>query len=138
MSSFTAPLEVRKIIIKKYDKHFGLIPFEKKIQKWRTLREFTYFLGNELSYESITVPEGFVTDFASVPKGLWNIFPPDGIYSQAAVLHDYLYQKKIYSRKKSDQIFLEAMEVLGVSLWKRRIMYRALRMFGWYAWKFGI
>jgi len=121
MSSFNEPLTVTKIN-----------------GRWRVARPFRYYIGELNSSDFIDIPEGFETDFASVPRGLWNIFPPDGEYTQAAVLHDYLYnQRKKHgrTRKECDQIFLEAMEVLGVPWWKRRLMYRAVRSFGWIPWK---
>ena len=118
MSSFTDPLIVKKL----------------KNMIWVVEREFYYFVGSEDSKESIRVPNGFITDFASVPRPFWIIFPPDGQYTQAAVLHDYLYYFHLYDRKKSDYIFLEAMKVLEVSWWKRRVMYRAVRMFGGLVW----
>ena len=37
--------------------------------------------------------------------------------------------------KESDRVFLESMGVLSVPLWKRRVMFRAVRMFGWLCWK---
>ena len=79
----------------------------------------------------IVVPENFVTDFASVPRMLWALIPPWGMYGKAAVVHDFLYESHQFSRKISDEIFLEAMEELNVPLWKRRAMYRAVRLFGW-------
>lgn len=78
----------------------------------------------------ITVPRGFVTDYASVPRGLWNIFPPHGKYSAGAVVHDYLYRRTLMDRAICDRVFLEAMEVLGVSWFSRRVIYRAVRLFG--------
>ena len=39
----------------------------------------------------ITVPAGFVTDFASTPRAIWAILPPTGRYQLAAVVHDFLY-----------------------------------------------
>ena len=119
MSSFTDKLVVSKVSRK----------------MWRVERTFDYHVGSEDSKEVVTVPIGFLTDFASVPRIFWAILPPDGEYTQAAVVHDYLYNSRIYNRKKSDSIFIEAMKVLGVSLWKRRIMYRAVRMFGWIPWR---
>ncbi len=122
MSSFTKPLTVTKL-------SNGL---------WEVSRSFTYYVGEEGSKEKIRVPIHFKTDFASVPRPFWIIIPPDGEYSQAAVLHDYLYYTQginnKYSRVQSDKIFLEGMEVLNVSLWKRLVMYRAVRMFGWLPW----
>lgn len=114
MSSFTKPLIVKKLID----------------GRWEVAKGFTYHLGYNKSGDVVRVPKGFKTDFASVPRLFWSIIPPDGKYSQAAVLHDYVYQKHTFERKKCDQIFLEAMKVLGVSWWKRRTMYRAVRLFG--------
>ena len=119
MSSFTEPLVVRKI-----DSHL-----------WMTERAFSYDVGWEGNDEKVTVPVGFRTDFATVPWGLWNVFPPDGEYSQAAVLHDYLYYVQVYTRYKSDLIFYEAMGVLGVPGWRRSMMYMAVRMCGWLGWR---
>lgn len=123
MSSFTEPLIVKKL----------------KGRMWEVTRSFDYYVGEENSNDKITVSKGFITDFASVPRPFWIVVPPDGQYSQAAVLHDYLYRmqkvgRNRRSRKECDQIFLEAMSVLNVPLWKRRIMYRAVRMFGWIPW----
>lgn len=78
----------------------------------------------------IVVPRDFVTDFASVPRGLWNLFPPNGPYTPAAVVHDYLYRWTEHDRKLCDEVFLEAMEVLKVGWWTRQLMYRAVRLFG--------
>ena len=80
------------------------------------------------------VPSGFITDFASVPRGLWNIFPPHGRYSKAAVLHDYLYRFSKLTRKRCDEIFLECMTAIGVPYIKRYLMYWGLRVGGWAAW----
>src|SRR5690348_10982093 len=78
----------------------------------------------------IRVPVGFVTDYASVPRGLWNLFPPNGRYAPAAVVHDYLYRRTLLDRGVCDQILSEGMEVLGVSWLTRHLIYRAVRMFG--------
>ena len=118
MSSFTKPLTVTKV----------------KNRIWRVEREFTYHIGSENGSESVTVKEGFETDFASVPRIFWRILPPDGQYTQAAVLHDFLYNQQLFPRKKCDGVFLEAMEVLEVPKWKRLMIYRAVRIFGWMYW----
>lgn len=118
MSSFTEPLTVTKI--------------DKRL--WKVAKAFTYFIGTKNSNEYVTVPKGTITDFASVPRIFWSIFPPDGTYTQAAVLHDYLYKVQIYTRSKSDRIFLESMKVLGVSWWRRRTMWLAVRLFAWIPW----
>lgn len=108
--------------------------------KWRTDRQFTYFVGTKISGIKIVVPKGFVTDLASVPWPASMLIPKSGRFNQSAVLHDFLYSKRgkvnnrEYSRAKCDLIFLEAMQVLGVHWFKRKIMYRAVRLGGWAAW----
>lgn len=81
-----------------------------------------------------TVPVGFVTDFASIPRVFWPIVGPYGRHTRAAILHDWLYQSKIVSRSEADAIFRRAMKELGVEDWKRWGMWLALRTFGWWAW----
>jgi len=83
----------------------------------------------------ITVPKGFKTDFASVPRFFWRILPPWGKYSEAAVVHDFLYSIGSMTRLLADKEFKYLMMRIGVSWWKRNVMYLAVRMFGYIAWK---
>lgn len=98
--------------------------------EWELLSPFSYHVGQYPSDDVITVPAGFVTDLASIPRLFWSVLPPHGRYAKAAIIHDYLYVEAIKTREYADKVFLEAMEVLGVSWVKRRIMYAAVRMFG--------
>ncbi len=125
MSSFLTPLVVT--------------PLDDGIN-WQVDKPFEYRIGGEMSSEVITVPVGFITDFASIPQIFWNILPPWGTYGKAAVIHDMLYKsqglvgKYSYTRKQCDLIFLEAMIVLNVSKFKRWLIYYAVRWFGQAAW----
>ena len=102
---------------------------------WELQEEFVYYVGSTLSGEVVFVPRGFKTDFASIPKIFWSIIGgPTGKYTNAAVVHDYLYVKGTYTRKRTDQIFLEAMKGLKVSWWKRKAMYFAVRVGAWGPW----
>jgi hypothetical protein len=101
---------------------------------WVTRREFGYDIGEEGSGNSIEVPIGFMTDFASVPQPLWIILPRWGKYGNAAVIHDYCYWEQRRSRLESDRIFREAMEVLEVPKWQICVMYYAVRLGGGLAW----
>lgn len=98
----------------------------------------TYAVGSEDSEELITVPCGFVTDFASIPNFIQLILP-NSIGRRAAIIHDYLYRSGglagKYTRKQSDEIFLEALEVLGVRFTRRITLYTGVRIGGWAAWK---
>lgn len=89
------------------------------------------------SFGTIGVPVGFVTDGASIPRAFRNIFDPHGPYFEAAVIHDYLYSphNDEFDRGESDEIFKEAMYNLGVGWPTRETIYRAVRLFGWGAFK---
>lgn len=88
----------------------------------------------------IEIEEGFDTDYASVPRGLWNLYPPDGAYSPAAWVHDWLYWNqelngKAVKREEADAVFLEAMTALGIGWVTRRILHRAVRLGGGGPWE---
>ena len=118
MSQFTSKLNVEQI-----DKKY-----------WILTEGFEYHVGEYPSNEIITVPVGFITDFASIPKIFWPIIDPIGKHGKAAVIHDYCYATACYSRLKSDAIFSEGMKVLDVEEWKREVMYGGVVVFGWWAW----
>lgn len=106
--------------------NFSSLILESKGYMWVTRCPLVYNRDTEV----ITVPENFATDLASVPKVLWGVMPPFGNHTKAAVLHDYLYGQGVRPRKQCDEIFLEAMESLGVSKTRRYVMYWAVRAFG--------
>jgi len=81
-------------------------------------------------HERIAVPVGFETDFASIPRALWALFPPAGPWGPAAVLHDFLYRTGLVPRAEADRLFREAMEDLQVPAWIRWSMWTALRAAG--------
>ena len=83
------------------------------------------------------VPPGTETDFASVPRALWNVLPPFGKHSRAAVLHDWLYQVAPHamSRGMADGLFREAMKALGVGWLTRQTMWSGVRAGGWKPWR---
>ena len=103
-------------------------------RRWRLFRSFTYHINSKRSKDKITVPVGFVTDFASVPRFLWWWLPYWGRYGKGAVLHDYIYQTHCRTREEADKIFLEAMLVGGTKEWKAKLMYWSVRAFGWLSW----
>lgn len=101
---------------------------------WVLLEPFSYDVGVEGSGDTIVVPVKFITDFASVPRLFWSVFPQWGKYGNAAVVHDYGYWTKARSRAETDAIFLEGMKVLQVNPFTRGFLYGAVRLFGWWAW----
>jgi hypothetical protein len=82
---------------------------------------------------TVTVPPGFITDFHSIPRGLWNILPPDD-NPESAVVHDRLYARNGCTRKQADQVHAEVLRVLGAKEWKVKAMYAGLRIGGWKSW----
>ena len=53
--------------------------------------------------ETITVPSGFVTDLASVPRAMWWLIAPFDV-ARAAIIHDLLYKTiRQYRWKKKDK-----------------------------------
>lgn len=113
------------------------------IHRYKAKSNINATLTKPLSYtcndgRRIYVPEGFETNFASTPRIIWALFPPIGKWTQAAVLHDYLYavgHKTDISRKEADNIFLEAM-IDGCLVQKPTayIMWFFVRVFGSYAY----
>lgn len=89
------------------------------------------------SYGEVVVPTGFITDGASIPRAFWSFLSPYGPYCSAAVIHDWLYSpgNVRYTRLEADLIFKEAMFNLGIGWWDREIIYRAVRAFGWTAFR---
>ena len=83
----------------------------------------------------VSVPGGFVTDLASVPRIFWSILPPFGKYDDAAVIHDWLYRTHLFPRAVADATLLHGMKVKGVSFWARWTIWAAVRLFGGFAWR---
>jgi hypothetical protein len=102
--------------------------------RWRNIEPFEYHVNTYPSDEVITVPIGFETDFASIPRIFWSILSPIDKHGKAAVIHDFCYYHGLYTRKVCDMIFREGMRVLNVKPWKATTMYYVLRVTGWYAW----
>lgn len=91
----------------------------------------------KVSEEIVTVPKGFVTDLASVPRILWSVLPKTGRYAYAAIVHDYLYwvQPTGVVRRDADEILETAMKRSGVSGEKVWAIEKAVRTLGESAWK---
>lgn len=83
----------------------------------------------------ITVPKGLLTDGTSVPRMFRSIVERFGEGVEASLVHDFLYAGKWknyhkWNRKEADLILLAGLEAAGVSWWKRKAMYRVVRVGG--------
>lgn len=115
MSTFTTPLVVTPLDDGK---------------NWYLLEKFEYHVGKYPSNDIVYVPKRFKTDFASVPRIFWYLFPPWGKYGKAAVVHDYLCRKKDRPSNEVHRIFYDAMLILDVPKWKAWTMWLAVRCCG--------
>jgi len=114
---------------------------------------------DETTQSRIVVPAGFLYDGASVPRIAWTLsgILPDGLIRAAALVHDWLYRYRghiptgsyqyldqagtwqdyyaAWSREDADRLFGRMMREAGMSKRSRRTASRAVRWFGWLAWR---
>lgn len=95
---------------------------------WRIFADFRY--RSAVLKAVVVVPQGFVTDFASVPRVPLAYWLAGGIANKPACIHDWLYRSCGCPRADADAVFKEAMELSGIVLWRRQGMYMAVRTFG--------
>lgn len=102
---------------------------------WVLLSDLVY--QSKLLQTVITVPKGFHTDFASVPRlpiAYW--FFGNRAHHES-VPHDWIYQTHCFTKKEADRVFLEAMIVRNKSWFIRQPMYRAVYLGGGHAYRYG-
>jgi hypothetical protein len=82
-----------------------------------------------------SLPEGFVTDLASVPSIVKWYADDDDDLQAAAILHDWVYDKGNCTRREADGLFYEAMVYTGIRRSKAWICWLAVRVGGRRAWR---
>ena len=87
------------------------------------------------SLAPVTVPSGFVTDLASIPRPFFTLLRPDGQYTYPAIVHDYLYWTQDRPRKTCDLIFKMGMEEFGIAEETISTIHLAVRRFGGLSWR---
>ena len=90
--------------------------------------------GQEADFQAISVPTGFVTDFASIPRVFWSVLRPDGEYTYPAIIHDFLYWTQSRPRDVADKIFQLGMQDFDISASTIALIYDAVRIGGATAW----
>jgi Protein of unknown function (DUF1353) len=97
-------------------------------RNWKLLRPLRY-TGNR--GDSFTVPAGYVTDFASVPRVAVWLIPRFGRYTRAAILHDWLLTDALpaglVTSVDTDGIFRAVLRELGTPPVKRWLMWTGVR-----------
>ncbi len=100
------------------------------------LDTLAYTYAVKIANYLIEIPQGFQTDYASIPRFLIPFFIKyEEGYKKAAVIHDWLYWEQKLVRKLADKILLMAMEINNTPWHKRYVIYYAVRIFGSLAWK---
>ena len=100
--------------------------------RWRLLADFRYY--SALLGRIVTIPQGFLTDFASVPRLPLMFWLVGDTAHPAAVVHDYLYRTRASSRAVADAVFREAAELGKEPAWRVWCMWAGIRAGGWWTW----
>lgn len=102
-----------------------------KPDQWIVRRSLVWATRDDL-LDAITVPPGFVTDLASVPRFLRDrrAFDVNGASRRPAVLHDYLYATGMGGKDFADDIFRLALRSEGIGAVNAWAFYQAVHLFG--------
>ena len=67
-----------------------------------------FLLLEDFTFGNITVPKGYITNGADIPRIFWSFIPPNkSDILPAVILHDYLCDKEEY--KTADRVFERAL-----------------------------
>ncbi len=101
--------------------------------EWTLLADFPVIITSDVGTETVTVPKGFLTDLASVPRlpGMYLFF--GGRARKPAVIHDWLYSTHRGEREVADAVFFRAM-ANGENWFTRSMMWLGVRVGGWAVW----
>lgn len=86
---------------------------------------------------NITVPDGFETDLASVPRLGWFLIPhADKHIIEGSIIHDYMYHglSSVTKRSQADRILRSACKEMGAPGWYSWAVWAGVRLFGSRAW----
>lgn len=100
--------------------------------RWELIEPLVY--ESDLLQRNVTVPAGFTTDFASVPRLPISFALFGDVVHKAPVVHDFGYSEGSENRKTWDRIFLEALDAEEAGRVRGWLMYWAVRVGGWRAW----
>jgi hypothetical protein len=99
---------------------------------WALLHPLVYF--SDTLGRTVTVPAGFVTDYASVPRLPLVYLAAGGKGDRAAVVHDWAYSTQMVDRATADAVLREALLACGYSPMLAGAFYAAVRAFGASHW----
>lgn len=122
--------------------------------KYKVYEDYSYTWEKDGQTYKMVVPQGFINNLASIPRFLWWYISPFDL-GAAVIHHDWIYThsgkipstsffklidgkfveiESEWTRKNADRLFCRMMrETDNVSKFKRRNAFRAVRIFGWWA-----
>lgn len=95
---------------------------------------------NQNQPTQVTVPIGFLTDFASIPRVVKILFTGKEINNPASVVHDYLYTHHFYddgqkiTREQADNILHDIMTLTNSPKFSTKVIHFFVRLFGGSHW----
>jgi len=94
----------------------------------RHVKVFTSVRFRDADGAIYMIPDGFVSDGASIPQPAWSLVggPLSGPYRRAAILHDYLLISHVVSIDAAHGVFLRAMRADGCSEEQADLFYHAV------------
>lgn len=100
--------------------------------KWRLIAPLVY--QSDVAGMTFTVPAGFISDYASVPRAPLVYWLCGDTSTMASVVHDAIYTYHWVDRATADAVLKEASAVTGVPAWRRWIMWAGVRIGGGSHW----
>lgn len=97
-------------------------------QLWRVITPFVY--QSDIARKTIIVPDGFVTDLASIPRMPFVYRELESLADMPGVPHDFCYSTGYLDRDTSDLMLKEACLLIGLSSWKAQVIYLGVRIGG--------
>lgn len=110
--------------------------------RWRLMLPCSIPVGEGLT---LTVPEGFTYDLASIPRigpAMWLVGEDDGLSTLAPLCHDALYRYRgelpvewlepayrRFSRREADDLLYSLAVRQGCARWRARLAWIAVRCF---------
>ena len=89
------------------------------------LKNHRYRVVNNYTYKEITVPTGYITNGANIPRIFWSFIPPNkSDIMEAVVIHDYLCDQGMY--ELADRYFKELLLESEVSTVTVFVMHGAV------------
>lgn len=124
MSAFLTPLKVELLL----DAEGNELRSRDGKQLWRLTAPFIY--RSDVAGQDIEAPEGFITDFASIPRIVGWVFGDIG--HRPSLPHDFEYSKKgKLPRELADKVLREACILSEIPGWKVALIYAGVRAGGW-------